>query len=541
MGEVLDTALYYNYTLSLQLTTVKDNNVAMGEDIAAQTSNAATFASTAPSDRTGPTGKLCNWTHSLTLSQVPKEVQERAKYLILDGIACALLGAHLPWSETAAKPIFEMESSGPCSVFGWGRTLGPLAAALLNSTFIQGFELDDYHSEAPLHSNAILLPAILAAAEFSDSTRSSQSKLSIDGGAFLLAAIVGYEIGPRSQRTSYTIPGLALRNRLCPSASAAAVSKLLGLGPNQIEDALGTACTQACGLMSAQYESMAKRMQHGFAARNGLFAALMSQGGYTGIQRVYERPYGGFLATFSQGSGKIPQYKEDELVADLGVKWQTSKIRVKPYAAMATTHPVIECIAVLQTCHPLTLYRSDDNLSMISSVRLEMSEAAYKHGGFPVIRPVTATGAQMSASYIAALQLVDGHVLPSQFRASLLDRDNVWAMVAKTSCVHTAAFDDEPWHQRVTITMSNGQKLVKFLEAPKGVRPGLTNKDILDKWRAVTQGVIDSERQEKIENLVLGLETVPNVASKLRALLQGWTGNPIRESERVDRTLSALL
>ena len=97
-----------------------------------------------------------------------------------------------------------------------------------------------------------------------------------------------------------------------PSASAAAVCKLLGMPANQIEDALGIACTQAGGLMSAQFESMVKRMQHGFAARNGLFAALMARGGYKGIERVYEREYGGFLPAFGQGSRKVPEYLVDE-------------------------------------------------------------------------------------------------------------------------------------------------------------------------------------------------------------------------------------
>lgn len=59
-------------------------------------------------DSDGPTGKLCNWVHSLSLSDVPEEIQTRAKYLILDGIACALIGAHLPWSETAARAVFSL-------------------------------------------------------------------------------------------------------------------------------------------------------------------------------------------------------------------------------------------------------------------------------------------------------------------------------------------------------------------------------------------------------------------------------------------------
>ena len=185
------------------------------------------------------------------------------------------------------------------------KKLGPLSAALLNSTFIQGFELDDWHGEAPMHLESIILPALFAAAEHmtkinpADKTR---------GTEFLLAWIVGCEVGPRVGLGLYggqmLTSGWHSGAIFGPSASSAAVSKLLKLPANLIEDAVGIACTQACGLMSAQYESEVKRMQHGFAARNGLFAALLARSGYVGIKRVYEREYGGFLAMFGKGSGQ---------------------------------------------------------------------------------------------------------------------------------------------------------------------------------------------------------------------------------------------
>lgn len=74
-----------------------------------------------PTDPEGPTGKLCTWVDSVSLNEIPQGVRTRAKYLILDGLACALTCAHLPWSETAAKAIFEMEPAGDSSVFGWNR------------------------------------------------------------------------------------------------------------------------------------------------------------------------------------------------------------------------------------------------------------------------------------------------------------------------------------------------------------------------------------------------------------------------------------
>jgi aconitate decarboxylase len=74
-----------------------------------------------PTNPEGPTGKLCEWIRSVSLKHIPQEIRTRAKYLILDGLACGLTGARLPWSATAANAIFEMEPVGASSVFGWNR------------------------------------------------------------------------------------------------------------------------------------------------------------------------------------------------------------------------------------------------------------------------------------------------------------------------------------------------------------------------------------------------------------------------------------
>lgn len=72
-----------------------------------------------PVDPESQTGRLCLWINSLSLADIPESIQTRAKYLILDGLGCALFGAHLPWSENAAASILEMEPAGDCPVFGW--------------------------------------------------------------------------------------------------------------------------------------------------------------------------------------------------------------------------------------------------------------------------------------------------------------------------------------------------------------------------------------------------------------------------------------
>ena len=337
---------------------------------------------------------------------------------------------------------------------------------------------------------------------------------------------MGYEVGPRVGLGLYGSHMLTMGWHsgavFGPSASSTAVSKLLKLPANLIEDATGIACTQACGLMSAQYESEVKRMQHGFAARNGLMAALLARRGYVGIKKVYERPYGGFLAQFGLGSGKTPLYRVDEVAKGLGTKWQTDGVRIKPYAAMAGTHCTVDCVRALQDKYPEQM----TDLASVASIKIEMGEVAFHHGGWKAERPLTSTGAQMSNAYVAATQLVDRQVLPAQFRHDRLERDELWELVNKTTCVHSPDLTSK-WTQVVTISFKDGKPtLTQRREAQRGVDPPLSNEEILDKWRLITRDVIDDERLREIETLVLGLEDCTNVAV-LGELMAGITKNPI--------------
>jgi aconitate decarboxylase len=61
------------------------------------------------------------------------------------------------------KAITGLEDAGTAALIGWGgRTTSATSAAMLNSSFIQGFERDDYHPVAALDSNVLGRP--LAAA-----------------------------------------------------------------------------------------------------------------------------------------------------------------------------------------------------------------------------------------------------------------------------------------------------------------------------------------------------------------------------------------
>ena len=382
---------------------------------------------------------------------------------------------------------------------------------------------------APLHSGSVLLPALFAAAECEKKSK-THSRV-VNGKDFLLACLVGFEVGPRA--------GMALNGGHMLSigwhsgpvfghpAAAAAASKLFGISPLQTEYAIGMACTQACGLMSAQYEGMIKRMQHAFAARNGLFGALLARSGYVGIRKVFERAYGGYLSTFSLGFDTKPRYHEQEVVKELGQSWHTSVIRTKSHACVGGAHGLVEAIASLQDEHPQQMSAIDS----ITHINIRLSKPVFAHDGWKAEqRPLSATGGQMNCGYIAAVQLLDRQVLLTQFETERLDADDVWALIPKIDCEHGPEFDTPArgCGADVTITFGDGNVLRKVLSRPKGFDPPLPNEDIYLKWRRLTDGTVDPGRQDAIEKAVLGLEDLDDVGKLLEAL-SGSANQPLSQ------------
>ncbi len=456
-----------------------------------------------PTDPSGVTGRLCEWLTGLTLEAVPADVQARAKTVLLDGIACALVGAQLPWSKTAVDIVSRVEGQGKSPLIGWGKSLPAPAAALLNGTFIQGFELDDFHPAAPLHSASLVIPALLASAGDVEG---------VTGARFLLAAIAGFEVGPR---VGLALHGGQMLSRGWHSgsvfgthAAAASAGVLLGLDAARFEDALGLAATQSAGLMAAQYEAMSKRMHHGFSARNGLYAAYLAAGGYTGIKRVFEREYGGFLAVFGEGHDPDASC----IAAGLGEVWETQRIAIKPYAAMGALHGPLDSIFDILKRRPFSAEEVDH-------IRIDMTHAGYHHGWWRLERPVTPIGAQMNVGYALAAAILDGAALVHQFAPARINQDDVWDLIPRIEAVHDAELDGQANRgSRVTVWFKDGTSESSQSVRPRTVGQPLDNDGVTNKFRSLTDAIVEPARQQAIIEAVTALETLGDVGELVQLL-----------------------
>jgi aconitate decarboxylase len=262
--------------------------------------------------------------------------------------------------------------------------------------------------------------------------------------------------------------------------------------------------------MAAQYEAMCKRMHHGFAARNGLYSALLAAGGYTGIKRVFEREYGGFLSVFGEGhspdAGKITDR--------LGERWETMRIAIKPYAAMGALHAPLDAIFDIMAKRPLKSHEID-------RIDIDLSHAAYHHGWWPLERPLTPIAAQMNVAYAVAVAILDGAAMVQQFAPQRINRDDVWALIPKITAHHDPEFDkagSAARNTRVTVHLKDGTRLQHRVEIARTIGAPLTNDQIVAKYRTLTDGIVAPRRQADIVDFVLNLETAKDTSGLARLL-----------------------
>jgi 2-methylcitrate dehydratase PrpD len=453
------------------------------------------------------TSRIAEFVSGLTYEQIPAEVRERIKLLILDSLGCAIYGADLEWCRILRGTLQKLDSTRTTSVWGTGALLSSPHAALLNGTQVQGFELDDVHRKAVLHVGAVTLPALIAAAE-------SHAKLS--GRDVLTAAVAGYEIGPRvglCMGQEHIGQGWHSGATVGIFSAAAGAARALSLDADKTVHALGIAGTQSSGLMAAQYGAMVKRMHAGRAAQSGLYGALLAQNGFTGIIDVFEAPYGGFCTTFSRSQDR---FNIAELSAGLGERFETMRISLKFYSCVGSNHTALDALRDIRARRPFGLEEIDEIVVYGSQVTVD-------HVGWPY-KPEGLTAAQLNLPFCVATLLSEGDVFVDEFAPDCVTDEKRIALSRKVKVVHDpdiTALGAALRHKvRVEVRLRDGTAERETREAPRGSEQSFASADdIVAKFRKLTRGVMNKERQDALIAAVLRLEELAD-SRELIALLR---------------------
>jgi 2-methylcitrate dehydratase PrpD len=352
----------------------------------------------------------------------------------------------------------------------------------------------------------MLIPPMIALAE----------QFGANGRDLALAYVVGYETACRIARGvhfHHYDKGWHPTATIGIFGTVAAAARLLRFTPDQTAMALGLAASFASGL-KANFGTMTKPLHVGHAARNGLFAALMVQGGFTANPAALDAKQG-FLDVFN-GPGT---YDIDRMLAD----WYTpleveggGEPGLKPYPCCGSTHASINRMIHLARTHNVTPER-------VEKIDILPHARRLPHTNNP--DPRTPLGAKFSVQYVVARALADRAVRLEHFTEAAPFDPVVRELMARTEAQpHPGMPDDSPlqWGAEVIITTRDGERLASRLDDFERRGPGGTPMASDELWEKFADCACHSLPQPNVAPLFERLGTIETLGAitELTALLE---------------------
>jgi 2-methylcitrate dehydratase PrpD len=393
------------------------------------------------SDTRAAVRELGAWAAGLRWADVPSDVQDRARLVLLDTLGVTLAGARTP--ELAALRASWAPAAGTVRIIGGDGSAAPHDAMWLNGIASCCLEMDEGNKFVQGHPAAHVLFAVLAEAQ----TRPAP------GEALLAAFLAGHEVASRFGRAMARRPSLHTHGHWGALGAAAAVARLRGA------DATATAAAidAAAGMVvagpweSALRGSFVRNTWIGIANVAGTVAASLSAAGLAAVDGTPDLTLGGLLG----------ELRPEPLTEELGTRFDVSYGYFKRHSSCSYTHPPVDAVLGLRSepgLHPDT----------VESILVETNGLAAPLTGLEL---PTRLAAMFSIPYIVAVALVEGSVLPGSFDGAHRNDPALRSLMAKVEVRRTDAMDARlPAERaaRVTITTTDGTTLVREVPNPVG-------------------------------------------------------------------------
>jgi 2-methylcitrate dehydratase PrpD len=254
-------------------------------------------------------------------------------------------------------------------------------------------------------------------------------------------------------------------------AAAAAVAKLLGHDADTLQQAIGSAGTQAAGLWEFLRDAAdSKQLHTAKAAGDGLLAAYVAGEGLTGAKHILEGPQG--LA-----AGTSRDADPAKITDRLGTRWATTETSYKWHSSCRHTHPAADALLALMRRENLTH-------DQIAGVTARVHAGAISVLG-PVVNPATVHQAKFSMGTVLGLIAVHGKAGLEEFEQHALTDRRVAAFRERVRMVLDAEVNGaypQRWIGKVEVRTVDGRDLGARVDVPKG-DPGnsLTRAELHEK------------------------------------------------------------
>ncbi len=452
---------------------------------------------------------------NLKYEDLPEKVINEVKRFLYDSIGCAFGGYNTKDVNILREIYKEIGGKQEATLIGFGDKIPAVNASFINSLMIRAQDFNDiYWKEDPSHPSD-LIPAALVVGEMVNASMQD----------VITAIVLAYEFEQRL--CEFAVPGIRERKwhhaTLTQFVSPIVAGKTLGLSVDQMVNAIGISGSHnyTVGCPTAGKLTMMKNTVDPMAVQAGVFAALMAQKGYTGTENVFEGKEG-FMDCFfgwdvkeekinpvqMHGRDSLGEWKwdVDKLTGGLGETFKILECGMKAFPAEALTHTHI-------TAALKVVSKNNINYDQIDSVTVTTIARACDILFDPQkYHPESRETADHSLPYCIAVALVDHKITTQSFSEEKLKDERIFEVINKIKGEASEEFEKMfPAKQpsRVTIKTKDGKEYSEYLEYPKGdPREPMTTEDIENKFNALSDGLLSSEKQKEIKEMIYNCEKI---------------------------------
>lgn len=444
-----------------------------------------------------------DFVESLDHRALTGEVLEPLKRAVLDCLASILSGTTEPVCLRLVEHVNRTARDGPATMIGHESRTTVEGAALVNGTMGHACDYDDVCLTMWGHATAPVLPAALAISELND----------LSGREFLVAFLAGLELEARLGAVAAPVhyeAGWHPTSTIGVLGAAVAAAKALGLDSDGVQRALGIAASRSAGLRE-NFGTMMKPLHVGFAARDGVEAALLARAGVTASRHALDGTYG-FLNVFAPGHRPA-----DDLAERLGNPFDIVDpgLAFKMYPSCSDTHPSVDAALALRRRHDL-------DPGAIARVRAGVTPLVASN--LTHHEPSTSAESKFSLEFCVATALVRGRLGLSEFEPGVVDDPLIQDLMGR---VEVWLDPDLPVGEEVSfcspasieIETAGGQNYRAVETCGRGHpdKP-MTDDDLAAKFGECAQTALAPEAARRVLELVSHLETVSSVRGLTKEL-----------------------
>lgn len=424
----------------------------------------------------------------------PAEARAQGKRMLLDQIACQVLGAPLVWSGRYRDAVRSLGPGRGATVAYYGDELAVDEAAFLNSAFGHANEYDDTHLASNCHPSAVVVPAALALAE-ARGRSGAQALDALVAGLEVMVRVAGAG-SPHIHVNGHYTPAAA-----GPFGAAAAGARLLGFDADRAVHALAIAGSHSAGLNEfSQSGGEVKRIHCAIPAQAGLRSAVFAEHGITGPRTILEGRFG-FFEVFAR------TYDLASLTAGLGSEYRIMSTSFKPYACNLSIHGAVEALGAIATEHGL---RAEE----VAAIEIGTSALAATNMN-AIVYPDDILGAQSSLAFSSAVRLLRGGNGPYDYRSEDL-RDERFRALASLVHVSVDAQSDEERRTLknrgaiVTVRTRDGRTLTERSIFSKGLPENpLDDAELQAKFDDAVVPVLGADRAARLADRIWHVDELP--------------------------------